>query len=247
MAQEGKVKLLTTNAKLKKGSYNIVGLSLVPANLSGRNVCPEHTKSCKNICVGYYSGRTVMPNVREAMTRRTNFFFEDRKGFLRQLHKELAVHSKKENALCRLNISSDLDFAAIDPTLFTNYPEIIHYGYTKVSSRIDKFLEGKYPTNLHLTYSLNENSDKRKVNRWLKKGVNVAAVFNIRYHPQSGNIDPMIKQYQLGTKSWPVVDGDMNDARIPSVDGKGVIVGLRAKGSRANREKFTKTGFILEV
>lgn len=236
------MKLLTKNTKLNKGNYDILGLALAPHKQSGRNVCPE-AGECANACVLWYRGMTVMPNVRKAMLNRTDYFFDDRKGFLSQLHSELAAHNKRSNALVRLNVASDLRFEKIDDTLYTNYPNITFYAYTKIFNRARDYVLGKLPKNLHVTYSWSERSDKRRTNWLLKNGGNVAMVLDVYYGRKGYGQLP--SHIQIATKTWPVVDGDINDARIPAVDGRGVIVGLRAKIKNEDRQKYINSKFVV--
>lgn len=237
------MKLLGTNTKLEKGDYNIVGLALAPAKTSGRNVCPQKTKSCESICVLWHRGMTVMPNVRSAMINRTNLFFDDRSAFLSQLHKELATHNKRDRALARLNVASDIRFDRIDPSIYTNYPNITHYGYTKIYNFAKEYAEGKLPPNLHVTYSWSERSDIEKTNWLLENNVNVAMVMNVYYGIKGFGELP--KSVKIGNKKWPVVCGDKIDARIPEVDGRGVVVGLRAKIKKSDLQTYINSGFVV--
>ena len=238
------MKLLTTNTKLLKGSYNIVGLSLAPSHHSGHNVCPESTPSCRSGCVLWMRGMTRMPNVRAAMIARTNYFFNDRDKFFNQLKKELLTHSKLPNALVRLNTASDVNFLGLKPELFTDNPSITFYDYTKVFNRAVKYTNKEYPKNTHLTYSWNERSDKRAVNQLLKSGTNVAVVMDV-YYGKLGKMDPLPPEIKIGSKTWSVVDGDINDARIPDVDGRGVVVGLRAKIKKSDLHQYISSGFVI--
>lgn len=238
------MKLLTTNTKLLKGNYNILGLALMPADHSGRDVCPARTESCTNICVTYFRGMTVMPNVRAAMKARTDYFFDDRPRFYVQLMKEIKNHSKKDNPLIRLNISSDIDQVRLKPELFTDNPKIKFYSYTKVFNRALRYTQGDYPTNAYETYSWNERSNKRAVNELLKNGTNVAVVMDV-YYGREGKMDPLPAEIKIGTKIWPVVDGDINDARIPAVDGRGTVVGLRAKIKKSDLQTYIDSGFVI--
>lgn len=239
------MKLLTSNAKLSKDSgFSVAGLAFAPANKSGYEVCPDRG-ACTNCCVLYYSGRTVMPNVRKAMINRTRWFFEDRKSFLAQLHKELKNFAKRDNPAIRLNVASDLPWESIDPTLF-DY-DIQFYDYTKTFSRWKACVEGDMPDNYNIVYSWNERSDKRAVNNLLSKGGNINVVYNAEYHPQSGKYGDLPKKLKIGSKTWQTVDGDLMDVRIPELDGKNKAVMVRFKGMKQKeREKYIKSGFVID-
>ena len=98
------------------------------------------------------SGRGVWANVQAARQRRAAIFEDDRQEFKRLLWKDLAALCRKADrngnqAACRLNGTSDLQWERIYPTLFTEFDEIRWYDYTKLPKRV-------VPANYHLTYSL---------------------------------------------------------------------------------------------
>ena len=86
-----------------------------------------------------------------------------------------------------------------------------------------EFLDGKLPANYHLTFSKKEDNGEA-VDQVISKGGNVAVVF---------------KQIPSAWKDRKVVDGDLSDLRF--LDGKGVIVGLKAKG----KAKKDTSGFVV--
>jgi hypothetical protein len=235
-------KLLTTNTKLDKQNgeqYLIVGLSLAPHRRSGTNLCPD-AGFCSAVCNLWFSGLTRMPSVQEAMLKRSRWLLENRESFESKLCWELLQHERKADRLglvplVRLNVASDLDWSHI----VDMFPGITFYDYTKVLSRI-----GKTPSNYHLTYSVNERSDWRTVNRILSRGFNVSMVFDTEYCPQHGRIGELPTDIKLGTKWWSVIDGDKHDIRIPDKDGFGNVVGLRFKGSRKLLQQAIEHGFV---
>ena len=236
-------KLLNSNAKLAKDSgYTVMGLDLAPGNSSGWEVCPQRGV-CYEVCIGFYSGFHVMKSVQQAQKNRTEWFFMDRSSFLDQLHKELSALEKKDNPACRLNVDSDLNWMSIDRSLF-NY-DITFYGYTKVFSRARKALDDKnWPDNYTVTYSWNERSDKRKVNRLLRDGGNINMVSAVRY--KANNLLPIPKTMQIGTKVWPTKDFDIQDVRTYVKDGEGVVGLVRAKIKTSLIPQYVKKGFFVE-
>lgn len=240
--------LLSTNAKLEKRNgqqFLIAGLSLAPHGIGDYQVCPEATAGCKSACVLWFTGRTVMPMTRNAMKRRKNLFFENRELFLDQLRHDIAKHIRLANmaqvkTAVRLNVASDLDWSQF----VTEFPQVSFYDYTKVKSRT---LDENWPANYQLTYSLNERSRWQTTRAILERGKNVAAVFSTRYHPQSGRIDALPDSYRLNNREYQVIDGDVHDVRLQELDGSGVIVGLRFKGSLKRRAQAIKNGFCLAV
>ena len=224
-------KLLNSgNYKTRKGEkygWKTYGLHLAPFNISGKNVCSSATVGCSTACLNT-AGRGIMHSVQDARIKKTRRFFEDRNGFLQQLHKEIksSVKSavKKELLSCfRLNLTSDLPW---ENMIVSKFPVLQFYDYTKHLKRFVRFLEGKLPSNYHLTYSRSEETTDAMVIALCKSGGNVAVVF--RDH---------LPDKWLGIE---VIDGDDSDLRFQ--DGKGKIVGLLEKGLA----KKDKTGFVVE-
>ena len=123
----------------------------------------------------------------------------------------------------RLNGTSDISFE--NTTIFSDFPNVQFYDYTKVYKRALKHAEGKMPSNYHLTYSLNEDNYDLAFNI-LKLGGNISAVFR-KYIPEI-------------FKGYKVVNADLSDLRFN--DPKNVICGLIAKG----KAKTDFSGFVLD-
>lgn len=248
--------LLSSNFKLDKSkAFLNVGLALSPHREAGvGNVCPFATKGCIAACVANHSGMTVIPQSLRARIARTRAFFEDRERFVMLLMANIegATLRAKRKGLplaIRLNVGSDIAWEKVAPQLFTEFPQVIFYDYTKNTARVSQFLLGKaygstkVPPNYSLTYSYNENSASDTVRDILRAGGNVAVIMDTVYRPQRGRIDPL----PLHWGAYPVVDGDRSDVRTPTTDGRGVIVGLRFKGGNRAKAKAIAAGFCQQV
>ncbi|MHC4301616.1 MAG: GP88 family protein [Planctomycetota bacterium] len=247
--------LLTTgNPKTEKGNglgYLTAILHLAPATMSGHNVCPWSSAGCRAACLNT-AGRggiqksgvdpivcqdvSLAPNnlIQLARIRRTNLFYSCRQTFLAKLHKEIRQHVKRAEKhnlapAVRLNGTSDLPWEKIDPTLFSEFPTVQFYDYTKGFSRMVEYCAGDLPTNYSLTFSKSETNEP-ECRVVLKHGGNVAVVFNTKKSAD-------LPEGYLGSR---VVDGDVSDLRF--LDGDGVVVGLRAKG----RAKSDESGFVVD-
>jgi len=229
------MKLLSDNTKISKGEkygFYTQGVHLSPFNKSGFNVCPWASKGCALACLDT-SGRGAFANVQNSRIKKTQFFFEDKQGFLCQLVKEvgLAVKRADKKGLIpcfRLNLTSDLPWEGIRnsdrKTIFDLFPSVQFYDYTKGFSRMKNYLDGKMPKNYHLTFSRSESNDEHcKI--ILALGGNVACVFS----------DELPETWQ-GKR---VVNGDESDLRF--LDRQGCVVGLSTKG----KAKADKSGFVL--
>jgi hypothetical protein len=222
--------LSTTNTKIKKGEkfgWTTFGLSLAPANLSGKQLCPHRSPGCEFSCLNT-AGMGVFSNVQEARIAKSKYLIEEKNSFIAQLKKELIAAQKKAKKLgmkiaVRLNVLSDLPW--YNMIQMSEYPNIQFYDYTPNVSRMIQFLRGELPENYHLTFSRKENNQS-KVELIASMGGNIAAVF-----------DTLPDTY-LGKK---VIDGDETDLRF--MDDKNVIVGLKAKG----KGKKDTSGFVIKA
>lgn len=239
------MKLLSTgNPKVLKGmsqGYNTYILHLAPANLSGYETCAKRTLGCTDACLNL-AGRGGMFKrgentnvIQQARIRKTKMFFENRVEFMTTLVKdiELAIKQSKKMELVpvfRLNGTSDLSWEKYEVVrngqlfrnIFTAFPEVQFYDYTKVLGR-----KVKEYSNYQLTFSAADGNDS-DVLKAMNEGLNVAVVFGIK------KTLPMPVDYL----SRPVFNGDESDLRF--LDPKGVIVGLYAKG----KAKKDTTGFV---
>lgn len=239
------MKLLSTgNPKVLKGmsqGYNTYILHLAPANLSGYETCAKRTLGCTDACLNL-AGRGGMFKrgentnvIQQARIRKTKMFFENRVEFMTTLVKdiELAIKQSKKMELVpvfRLNGTSDLSWEKYEVVrngqlfrnIFTAFPEVQFYDYTKVLGR-----KVKEYSNYQLTFSAADGNDS-DVLKAMNEGLNVAVVFGIK------KTLPMPVDYH----NRPVFNGDESDLRF--LDPKGVIVGLYAKG----KAKKDTTGFV---
>lgn len=230
------MKLLTvSNAKISKTNnlYNKTHreciLHLLPHKLSGKNTCSSASIGCSQHCLNT-SGFGRYPSVQKGRLRKTKLLFDDRKEFERLLSKDIEsfiakCKKLKVKPVIRLNGTSDLDWEKLFPGIHSKYKEALFMDYTKIKSRMDRFLDGKLSKNYHLTFSQHEKNKHHTLDV-LKRGGNVAVIF-----------DKLPRRY-LG---YPVVDADKHDLRFK--DKKGVVCGLLPKG----RAKHDTTGFVVRV
>lgn len=245
-------KLLGSNAKLRKGDAFAItaGLSLAPANLSGRNMCSHSTAGCRAACINT-SGMGAMQNVQDARIAKTQRFQRDRAGFMADLVADIAALERKGKreglpVAVRLNVFSDWPWektpVEIDgvtyPNIMRAFPGVIFYDYTKWPRRLrGERKGGALPPNYSLTFSLAENNDDEAA-RWLEAGENVAVVFDARAKRGKRQAEPLPDDYTIAGITARVIDGDESDARW--LDPRGVIVGLHVKADGVG----DTTGFV---
>ena len=242
--------LIGSNTKLAKRSgvdYLISGLALAPHRRGPENVCPE-AGYCSAVCNLWFSGRTVTRPVRQAMINRSKLLHEDPLGFRRMLASDLERFERRATSngltpLFRPNVASDIDWSE----LAESFPHVLFYDYTKVRSRLSAVRNGGWPENYQLTYSVSERSHHRTVGAYLRAGYNVSAVYDTEYFPAVGRIGQLPAAWRFDGRDWLVVDGDRHDIRLREVDGAGMVVGLRFKGSRRLLSEAIRQGFVFET
>jgi len=211
------------NTKLKKSKGAVTyGLSLLPADLSGVNVCSFSTAGCRAGCLAS-AGRGRFDSVSNGRRWRTNLLAEHPDIFIRLIAHELRQletrHGKK--LAVRLNVLSDLRWELFAPNLFREFETVQFYDYTKFPASGRKNL----PDNYYLTGSYSERNTS--VKKLLKSYPTVAVVF---------------ESVPVKFQGVRVIDGDAHDDRYS--DPNGVIVGLKAKGDAIGDDS---SGFVVTV
>jgi len=162
--------------------------------------------------------------IQKARIRKTNYFYDDRAGFMFDLMQDIKKGIRLANKLglepvFRLNGTSDLSWEKYEMTegknVFDVFAGIQFYDYTKVLGRKVKHIE-----NYHLTFSKADGNDA-DVAKALEQGLSVVAVYD--EIPQG------------------VPSADETDLRF--LDPKGIMLGLKAKG----RAKKDYSGFVIRL
>lgn len=207
------------------------------------NFCPAATL-CIEPCLTT-AGRGGIPtkdgspnSIQQARTEKSHDLMLNRAEHVAELRRNIAAAARKAardafKPCFRLNGTSDLPFLPL--TLAREFPQFQFYDYSKLPSAIERFKAGTLPPNYHVTFS-QSGTNAADVLRAIKVGMNVAVVFDTRKG------QPLPERY-LGR---PVIDGDAHDLRFldpASPDGRGLIVGLRAKG----RAKKDCSGFVVRT
>ena len=221
---------IDNNAKTVKGQkkgYKTAILYLAPSTQSGFNVCPMASEGCKKACL-YTAGHGAFNNVQQGRINKTRWYIQERESFMAQLKREITNHikncSNKGFIPCiRLNGTSDISFE--NTGIFEEFPKVQFYDYTKIYKRALKYVNGQYPSNYHITFSLNEDNYKEAFDILLRGG-NISAVFR--------------KDLPETYKGYKVINADETDLRF--TDDNNVICGLVAKG----QAKKDYSGFVLD-
>jgi hypothetical protein len=231
------MKLLTTaNTKIKKGEsfgYYSNGIHLAPAKLSGYNTCQYASIGCAAACLNT-AGMGVYSNVQQSRINKTKLFFNDKQIFLLKLYKEIqsAVKKAKKNDMIpcfRFNLTSDIPWENVlfqGKNMMQHFPDVVFYDYTKNVKRMINFINGKFPSNYHLTFSRSESNESH-TDLIMSMGGNVAMVFE--------------NKLPTTYKGKKVINGDENDLRF--LDPSNCIVGLVAKG----KGKKDDSGFVIRM
>lgn len=249
--------ILSDNTKLRKlpngGRVINAGVTMAPSKRSGVvNVCPHATAACILVCVLWFAGRTVTRTVREAATKRTRLWFYNPQRFYARLHRELVSLAKRAarldvRAFCRTNVASDIDHPR---EVYESHPAITFYNYTANVAHAMAYGRGELPANYHVSYSVKESTTFADAVALHRAGVNLVVVFDSHYFGplhRYGAIPSRVvfRDRTTGEEfSTATVDGDIHDLRTPEFDGRGVVVALRAKGSKSLRDRAAAMGFI---
>jgi hypothetical protein len=231
-----------TNAKTVKGDgseYLTAIMYLTPWKSAGINVCPMAEQAqCIDGCLNS-AGRGQMSSVQLGRARKTQWFAQDRAGFMAQLVSDLesfvSYCAKRGIHPCvRLNGTSDIRWELISVqrgghtlgNVFLAFPMVTFYDYTKIANRK---VTHTTPGNYSLTWSYSGASEAYAAQHAIAKanGLNIAVVFR-----RKGDIPASF----LGL---PTIDGDRDDMRF--LDPKGVVVALYAKG----KAKQDQSGFVV--
>ena len=205
---------------LKEKKIATYCLYLAPANLSGRNVCPNST-NCAPYCL-YGSGLTMIDilsgknKITHSRIKKTKLFFSNRKVFMSILVSEIRKEKVKYEKLgyefsVRLNGTSDLSpelFVLNGKNILEIFPDIQFYDYSKVENRFK--LTKKY-NNYDISFSYDGFNMDKCINA-IKNNIRISMVFE------------SIPNYFNGIK---VINGDKYDARY--LDPTNVIIGLKLK------------------
>ena len=238
------------NAKLakSKGFYNC-GISFVPGNLSGHEVCPGRgncfTFEGESVCLATKGQAEGLSSINEARKARTVFRFAHPERFNDVLRAEML---KADRAAARAdvpvafrpNIFSDLPWHRTHPWMFTEFAHWAFYGYTKVRGFYREYLNGKLPANYHLTYSYSEKVNDDFCRGILGQGGTMAVVFKGK---RPGDLP---KQF-LG---HDVIDAVSSDLRFQ--DRPGVVCGLVVKTPKRKADAIrfrglvTRSGFVVD-
>lgn len=252
-------RLLASNAKLDKAA-NLDGrpimptlLTLAPAMVSGKNMCPN-SGECASVCNMLYSGLRIQRGPRARSIWNTLWFLADRGSFIEYLHAEIDRHYRRARKLdawaaYRLNGASDLWWVPVIEQ--HGQAGKLFYDYTKVHAYIVKMLKGaSFPRNYWFTYSADERSEPERIASYLWSGVNVAQVVDVVYRP--GGRKPVIGEHprslQYAGERFPCFNADKHDVRVPMLDGIGRVGTLAMKGaSNATKVQGIATGFARAV
>ena len=233
--------LLSINADAKTSKGEKLGfltgiLYLAPyKTIPVYNTCAMASIAGCDIACLYSAGRGAYSSVQNARINKTNWYYQDKQGFMLQLIKNIFSLIKKANklgltALIRLNGTSDIKWENIDfiyegkhyNNVMEVFPYIQFYDYTKIINR------DNLPVNYDLTFSYSGKPAFLKyVNQAINKGMRIAVVFKDKYKLPSDYM------------GLTVVNGDNSDIR--HIDPHGVIVALYAKG----KAKQDTSGFVV--
>lgn len=243
-----RMRLLTeSNAKTERGrkyGYRTAVLHLLPHRMLGiGNVCPHASEGCAASCL-VTSGRLRFYRVRNAMTTRTELFYNDRDAFLEMLREDIEMLQRRARKsglkpAVRLNGTSDIPWERFahwgGKNLMDLFPKVQFYDYTKNPDRaLRAWSEKDWPKNYYLVFSRSEENEA-DVRVLIQHGVPIVMVLrNTELKKQ------WLKQKTIAGGAVRIVDGDLHDLTFKHPRNSVIVV--RAKG----RAKHDDTGFVID-
>lgn len=223
---------ISHDAKTIKGE-RLGYLTAICYMIPSQRLCPFMSVECHKLCLRE-SGHLQFESTKIAARAKVALYETDLAEFKRLARQgldKLVRKAKKRNLnpACRFNGTSDIYAHKFFRDIMDDYPTVQFYDYTKRPPQS----WGTLPSNYHLTFSLSEDNLDHAL-KALDLGFNVAVPFH-----------GIVPTTYLGR---PVISGDDTDLRFldaaPRVnDGKGVIVGLTAKGI-ARKAPYGQDHFI---
>lgn len=247
--------LLGSSVKVKAGeSLGVVSsvVYLAPAGelfapgvpAGKRSLCPHASPECEAACLGRKAGRMIMRPMERARAWKAALFLGDRALFRELLLAEaraFARRARKAGMLSAVRVDGSSDTGEgqrLDAALRACGVDHV-WDYTKAKGRALRAIGGDY--SLTFSYSGHNAADALDV---LDAGGAVAVVFS------SAKGEPLPSAW----KGFPVVDGDVSDARFldRSHNGAppsgGYVVGLRFKAAARRAEALAEAGpFVVHV
>ena len=238
-------------AKLGKSDRHALGLMLTPSDANPEDVnvkaglrrrftlCSKASAGCRAACLAY-SGHGAFTATQRARQVRTAFLLAKPYAAAvligHETRRARETHGHDRVTL-RLNVLSDIRFEFVAARALNiiarNGVRVYDYTAHAPSARNSESVYG-----YTLVYSAKETAHTSDdyLAGILESGRNVAMPFHVGKH------DALPTTYTLDGRVFRVIDGDLSDDRTE--DTQGVIVGLRAKGSRG---KADASGFIRTV
>ena len=248
---EGKRSVITRNqnklSKSKGINWINRGLTLSPANEADPyfvrtfNNCPFATDACILACVGAKTGQSKLPSSKIARIGRTLALNHDPRLFAELIKIEIDQENLERKKLewitgeewwiaFRVNVASDnIGLADTLSNAYAYNDPVKFYDYTVIPKAMTQNLGY-----VERVYSRKDSTNEGTCLDLLDRGYGIAAVF-------AGDLPDTWKGY-------PVIDGDVNDlwfTRKPSEGG--FVVGLKVKGSNAQKQACIDSGFAIET
>lgn len=227
----------TANAKLAKSAKArqaaVGGRAIAQGDSSGIETCPWRTAACTSACLGE-EGNYIYPHNQRVKIARARFEYEYPHHawslYAHEIEKDQRYADKRGlDMYWRPDIISDSQPWAVLPELFTSFPRVTFYGYTKNWAGMWRIpLRGWVLQNYKIAFSASEMDQDLK-HLVQQTGVNVAAVFDVESPDQ-------LPESYLGL---PVVDAISDDTWM--LQHSGVIGGLKPIG---HAMKADTTGFV---
>lgn len=273
-----KVLLTTENSKTVKGeklgyTTYIMYLSPHTQNSKGANLCANASPGCAKACL-HKSGAARFDQVQNGKLNKTEYYLADRRGFMRQLAKELTKIEVKHDAIVgdekaigtkgkvlykkfavRLNGTSDIPFENLRLFRMVN-------GKIWVYKKPKKYLQNIFELFPEIQFYDYTKGDKRfdkviPLNYHLtfsRSEINDVETLDLLNRGHNVAVVFGVKDvndFPTSYNGFKVIDGDTSDLRF--LDEENIIVGLKyklttIKGSQGvNKDNLENNDFLIKV
>ena len=204
--------------------------------LKAYNACPGATEACIAACVGSRTGQGALPSSKIARIGRTLAMRYDSERFTALLDCEIASEAMRA-AVFGVKLAFRFNVATAHWKLADDcaerHPSVAFYDYSAIPNAV------RSNSRVRRVYSRKDGKARHnQALAMLAGGYGVAVVFDVDARTKA----PLPKTWH----GFPVIDGDTNDLWFLRAPKSGAfVVGLRAKGTKAQKKQAVDSGFAV--
>lgn len=247
--------LLGRNAKIIKNAkhgYLTQVLSMAPSTMAFRwtavNLCEDASVGCAGACL-QFAGMNVQPYQGLLRIAKAIVYVKHPEAFhnlMRAEVRKLIKSAKRKGVPPALRPNGLTDQPGMALWLATEFEEdgLEVYDYTKRLVSVAMVAPDAVPPNLTWTLSRSETNQEKCFDLTRSMNLNVAVVFDVKKTAELPAKMTVLDGFNVPW-TYPVVDGDVSDARFLERYDRPHVIGLRLKGTNKAKAHARKTGFAV--